>query len=99
VQPGAVLFFHFFDRKNSAPKTSDLGEFLLDFLQPFLPPAVSNFSFPAIAALKAKLLVQCLDFSDLGTETPNLFSKNLEVIHMLRIAHLEYFWTGSAETV
>jgi hypothetical protein len=32
MQPGAVLFFPLFDRQDSSPKVSELGEFLLDLL-------------------------------------------------------------------
>jgi hypothetical protein len=32
MQPGAVLFFPLFNRKNSSAKASELGEFLLDRL-------------------------------------------------------------------
>jgi len=31
-----MLFLHLFNRTESSAKTSDLGEFLLDFLQPIL---------------------------------------------------------------
>jgi hypothetical protein len=48
-----------------------------------LPSPVGGFFFRSLAALQAKLLVQSSDFSDLGPETRNRFSKNLEVIHIL----------------
>jgi hypothetical protein len=37
MQTGAMLFFPLFDRENSSAEVSELGEFLLDRLQPFKP--------------------------------------------------------------
>ena len=51
MQPGAVLFFPLFDRENSSPKVSELGEFFLDFLQSFKSLAVSDLSLGSIAVL------------------------------------------------
>lgn len=79
MQPGAVLFFPLFDRENSSPKVSELGEFFLDFLQSFKSLAVSDLSLGSIAVLTSGtpiLLVQLLKMCDLGTESPNFFPEN-----------------------
>jgi len=41
IGTGAMLFLHLFNGTESSAETSDLGEFVLDFLQPTLPLAVS----------------------------------------------------------
>lgn len=41
-QTGAMLFLHLLNRMNSAAKSSEQREFLLDLQQPFLPLPVSN---------------------------------------------------------
>jgi hypothetical protein len=41
-QAGAMLLLHLLNRMNSAAKTSQQREFLLDFQQPFLPLPVRN---------------------------------------------------------
>jgi hypothetical protein len=51
MQSGAVLCFPLFDRENSWAKVNELDQFLLDFLQPFVPLAVSDLSLGSIAAL------------------------------------------------
>jgi hypothetical protein len=84
MQPRAVLFFPLFDRQNSSAKVSELGEFLLDGLQPFMPLAVSDLSLCFILTptpRKPILIVQLLKVCDLVAETPDLFAKDFEVIH------------------
>ena len=84
MQPGAVLFFPLFDRENSSAKASELGEFLLDRLQPFLPLTVSDLSLWFMSAFTSVLIVQLLNLSDLSAETRNLFSKYSQVIHAIK---------------
>jgi hypothetical protein len=73
MQPGAVLLLHLLYRTNPPAKASELGKFLLDRLQPFIPLAVSGMSSWLIPALTAILLVQLLNLSNLHSETPDLF--------------------------
>jgi hypothetical protein len=65
-----------------------LDKFSLDYLQAFVPLAVSDLSLRAAPALEPMLLVQFLNLSNLHSETPNLFPKNFEVIHTIRLAYL-----------
>lgn len=53
-----------------------------------MPLRVTDLSLRAIPALKPISLVQFLNLSNLRPETPDLFPKNFEVIHTIRIAHL-----------
>jgi hypothetical protein len=53
-----------------------------------MPLRVTDLSLRAIPALKPISLVQFLNLSNLHPETPDLFPKNFEVIHTIRIAHL-----------
>jgi hypothetical protein len=76
MQPGAVLLFHLFHRVNSSAKSSELGEFVLDCLQPFLPLAMSNLSLCFVSAFTPILVIQLLKMSDLDAETPNLFPEH-----------------------
>jgi len=69
-----MLFLHLFDRSKSSAKTSDLGEFLLDFLQSILPLAVSKVGLRIGSGLTAILLVQFLKLYDLNTQSSNLFA-------------------------
>lgn len=57
MQTGAMLFLHLFHRANSSAKVCELGEFLLDCLQPLVPLAVSDLSLDPISALTSILLV------------------------------------------
>ena len=69
-----MLFLHLFNRTKSSAKTSDLGEFLLDFKQPLLPLAVGKVGLRVRSGLTAILLVQFLKLHDLSTESSNLFT-------------------------
>ena len=69
-----MLFLHLLNRTESSAKTSDLGEFLLDFLQPILPLAVSKVGLRVGSGLTAILLVQFLKLHDLNTQSSNLFA-------------------------
>ena len=77
-----MLIFHLFH--GTLSKASDLGEFLLDGLLPFMPLAMSDLSLRFISTTtprKPILVVQLLKVCDLVAETPDLFAKDFEVIH------------------
>ena len=84
MQSGAVLLLRLFYRTNLPAKAGELGKFLLDSLQPFLPLAVRDLSIWVISALTPILLVQFLNLRNLHSETPDLFPQNFEVIHMTK---------------
>ena len=77
IQAGAVLFLHLLCRNNSATKISELHKLGLYCLQPFIPLSVSGLDICSIDAATPKLPIQLLNVSDLRSETPNLFPKNL----------------------
>ncbi len=79
-----MLRFSLFDRQNSAAKTGELGEFLLNRLQAFLPFTVSYLGLWVIAAGTSILFVQHLNLSDLGADVLNLFAKHCKVIHTIQ---------------
>jgi hypothetical protein len=54
-----------------------------------MPLRVTDLSLRAIPALKPIALVQFLNLSNLHPETPDLFPKDFEVIHTIRIADLD----------
>ena len=54
-----------------------------------MPLAVSDLGLCVISASKPISVVQFLELRDLGAETPNLFAKHCEMIHAIRITHLE----------
>jgi hypothetical protein len=62
-----MLFLNLFNRTESSAKTSDLGEFVLDFKQPLLPLAVSKVRLRVGSGLAAILLAQFLKLHDLNT--------------------------------
>jgi hypothetical protein len=79
MQPGAVLFFPLFDRENSSAKVNELDQFLLDFLQPFKPLAVSDLCLCFISALTPRtsiLVIQFFKVCDLVAKTLDLFAKH-----------------------
>jgi hypothetical protein len=76
MQTGEVLSFPLFHRENSSAKVSELAEFLLDGLEPFMPLAVSDLSRCFAVALTPILIVQFLKVCDLGAEMPDFFTKN-----------------------
>jgi hypothetical protein len=79
MQPGTVLFFPLFDRQNSSAKVSELGEFLLDGLEPFMPLTVGGLGLCFISAPTPStpiVVVQLLKVCDLVAETPDLFAKH-----------------------
>jgi hypothetical protein len=79
-----VLGFSLFDRQNSAAKTGELGEFLLNRLQAFLPCTMRHLGLWVIAAGTSILFVQHLNLSDLGADVLNLFAKHSKVIHTIQ---------------
>ena len=81
MRRGAVFFLDLLNRKNSPSEVRELGEFLLDGLQPLVPLAVSDLRLGFVAALTPVPVVQFLKVRDLGTESRNLFAKHCQVIH------------------
>jgi len=72
-----------FDRENSSAKVGELGEFLLDFLQPFKPLAMSNLSrrMRCISSVTLIVVIRLLKLGDLLAETPDLLAKHRWMIH------------------
>lgn len=83
MQPGTVLLFHLFDRKDFLAKVRELDKFLLNFLQPFMPLAVSDLGLCFIPTSKPILFIQFLNVRDFCPKTPDLFAKNIKVIHSI----------------
>lgn len=79
-----MLCFSLLDGQNSAAKTGELGKFLLNRLQAFLPFPVSHLGLRVIAAGTSILFVQRLNLSDLSADVLNLFAKHCKVIHTLK---------------
>ena len=71
-----MLCFPLFDRENPSTKASELDQFLLDFLQPFLPLAVGDLSLCFVAGVTPILVIQLLKVCDLVAEMPDPFAKN-----------------------
>jgi len=61
-----VVFLHLLDRTNSSAKVSELGKFLLDFLQPLVPLAVIDLRLCVVSAFTSILSVQLLKPRDLN---------------------------------
>jgi hypothetical protein len=92
VQAGAVLYFSLLHGKNAAAEVGDPGQFVLDFLEPFMALAVGYLSFRFGVGLTAVLLVQFLKLSNLKAEISDLFTKHCEMVHDNRIAHsIDFF--------
>ena len=72
-----MLYLHLFNGTKSSAKTSDLGEFLLDFLQPILTLAVSKVVLRVGPGLTAIPLVQFLKLHDLNTQGQQPFRVRL----------------------
>jgi hypothetical protein len=88
MQSGAVLFFPLVQPRGVVAKVSELDQFLLDFLQPFKPLAVSDLCLGSIAALTPRtpiLIIQPFKVCDLVAKTLDLFAKHFNVIHAIRI--------------
>jgi hypothetical protein len=56
-----------------------------------MPLAMSDLSRRFMVGFTAILLIQFLKVCDLNTETRNLFTKHCEMIHVIRITHLQDF--------
>jgi len=52
-----VLFSHLFCRNNFATKVSELNKLMLDRLQPFVPPSVSDLSICSTRGVTPKFLI------------------------------------------
>lgn len=94
-----MLCFPLFDRQNSAAKTGELGEFLLNRLQAFLPFTVSQLGLRVIAACTSILFVQGLNLSDLGADVLNLFAKHCKVIHTIKNSAFDRLPARRAQTL
>jgi hypothetical protein len=88
MQPFAGLFLHLLDRHNPAAQIQNLAKLLLNRLQPFLPLPVIDLSLDSIPPAQPVFLIQRVNFSDLGAKPRNLFPKNFQVIHVVRIPYL-----------
>ena len=77
-----MLFLHLLKRKNSSTKTSNLGELLLDLLQPLVPLAVGKLRLCVLPGFASIQLVQFLKLCDFGAENSNLVAKDFDVIHI-----------------
>src|ERR1700747_441499 len=89
-----VPLLHLCYGAHPAAKCSELGKFLLDGLQTFMPLAVSDFSISVVAVLTPIPFVHLPNLSDLCTETPDFVAQHLEVIHATRIAYLDFLSVG-----
>jgi hypothetical protein len=76
MQARAVLFPHLFCRNNFATKVGKSHEFMLDSLQSFIPPTVTDLSICWFPSVTPKLLICLLDVGDLISETPDFVAKN-----------------------
>jgi hypothetical protein len=76
MKPGAMLFFHLFDRTDSAPQVSEFSKFVLDGLKAFMPLPMSDLSLCLFSAFAPVLVIHLFEFGDLPAETPNLFPKH-----------------------
>ena len=73
-----MLLLHLFHGLCSWAKASELGEFLLDGLEPFMPLAVSDLSLGFMAPTPSKpiLIVQLFEVCNFAAETLNLFAQD-----------------------
>jgi hypothetical protein len=96
MEAGTVLVLSLLDRKDLLAEVRHLKKFLLNLLQAFLPLAVSDLGLSRVRGAEAILCVQLLKVSDLLAKTPDFFSKNLKVIHRIRITH---FAAGAVDKI
>ena len=73
-----------------------LDKLFLNLLQPFLPLDMGDLRLCSVLDPKAIPIVQRLDVRNLRPKTRNLFPKDFNVIHGLRIAHLSARRVGRA---
>lgn len=76
LQADVVLFPYLTDRHHGSAEGGQTTEFLLDFLEPFMPLPVRDLVRGSIALSLPILLVQLMDFSNLSPQAHNLFLKN-----------------------
>ena len=69
-----MLFFPLLHREDPLAKASELGKFLADCFQAFVPLAVSDLSLCVRAGLTPVLVIQLLKVRDLGTKPPDFFT-------------------------
>ncbi len=76
MQAGAVLFAYLIYGHHGAAQPSQTAEFLLDFLEPFMPLPVSHLVRGSMVLLLPILLVQLMDLSDLRPQAHDFFPKD-----------------------
>ena len=64
-----------------------MGKLLLDFVESFMPLAVSDLVFRCMRASKTVLRIQISNLGDFRPETPYFVPKNFKVIHPTSITH------------
>lgn len=69
-----MLCFHLINTIRLSAKTSELGQFLLDFQQTYVPLAVRDVGRCVEFVLTTISLIQFLKLEDLSTETGDLFA-------------------------
>lgn len=97
MHPGAVLFLHLFNGTHLPPESSKLRKLLLNSLQPLLPVPVRDLRIRLISLVTPIPLVQIVDLSNLHPQTPDLFPKNLKMIHATSIAYPDTLSVGSKQ--
>jgi hypothetical protein len=75
------MSFHWLCRNDFAAKVCELHKLMLNSLQPLTPLSVSDLNPCSVPAVMPKLPIQLVNVSDLHPETPNLGSKNSQIIH------------------
>jgi hypothetical protein len=62
---------------NLPTKASEFGQFLLNFLQPFMSLAVGDLRLLFTRAALSVCLIQLMETSNFGSETCDFFQKNV----------------------
>ena len=91
VQAAGALLSYCFHGLNFSTEVAQLGEFALNGLQTLVPLAVSFLGLGPVPIAVTVLLVQILNVGDLRSEPRNLFAKDFQMIHAIRISHLGMF--------
>ena len=76
LQAGTVLFAYLTDRHHGAAQGSQTAKFLLDLLEPFMPPPVSHLIRGCIPFSLPILLVQFMDFGNLTPQADDFLLEN-----------------------
>lgn len=76
MQASAGLLAYLIHGHNGAAQRSHTPEFLLDFLQPFMPLPVSNLVRGCITLSLPVLLVQFMNLSDFSSQAHDFFLKD-----------------------